>query len=278
MATLNLGRVRPVYRGEWNAETADYRAYDWVNCNGAAYLALKDVPAGYEPDSQPEFWTLFGARGEPGADGAPGPVGPQGPAGVDGRDGADGARGPQGEQGEKGDPGPQGPAGPQGPQGPAVPLSNSVTSTSESDAASSLAVKTAYDKGVEALTTAQAAAQPADIAALSTRVDSAQATAEAAQAAANTAQATASEANADSGVGAGVYGPGADAAPAHGQTFNVPYFAVNAKGKVTAAATRTVWMPGAVHCTHCTHCGYCTHCAYCTYCTYCNCTNRSGWC
>ena len=149
MPTLNLGQVRPVVRGEWNSETADYKAYDVVVFNGSAYLGLKDVPAGYEPDSQPAYWVLFGAKGDRGEKGDAGPKGEQGPAGADGHDGADGIQGPQGPQGEPGQDGAQGPEGPQGPPGPAVPLSNSVTSTSETDAASSLAVKTAYDKAVE---------------------------------------------------------------------------------------------------------------------------------
>ena len=72
-------------------------------------------------------------------------VGPQGPQGK---------QGIQGIQGEKGEQGEQGPQGKEGPQGPAVPLSDSVTSTSHTDAASSYAVKQAYDKGNSALTKA----------------------------------------------------------------------------------------------------------------------------
>ena len=72
-------------------------------------------------------------------------VGPQGPQGE---------QGIQGIQGVKGDTGAQGPQGDPGPQGPAVPLSDSVTSTSHTDAASSYAVKQAYDKGNSALTKA----------------------------------------------------------------------------------------------------------------------------
>ena len=55
MPTLNLGKVRPVYKGTWDADTT-YEAYDWVLYNGAAYIAITDAPAGYQPDSQAEVW------------------------------------------------------------------------------------------------------------------------------------------------------------------------------------------------------------------------------
>lgn len=138
MPTLNLGQVRPVYRGAWNSIDT-YVAYDFVIYNGSAYLALKDVPANYEPPSQTEYWVLFGAKGEPGE------------PGEDGVDGAQGERGPSPAYRWDGTflsiQNPDGTWPDQGIdlQGPAVPLSNSVTSTSETDAASSKAVKIAYD-------------------------------------------------------------------------------------------------------------------------------------
>ena len=138
MPTLNLGQVRPVYRGAWNSIDT-YVAYDFVIYNGSAYLALKDVPANYEPPSQTEYWVLFGAKGDPGT------------PGVDGEDGAQGEPGPSPAYRWDGTflsiQNPDGTFPDQGVnlQGPAVPLSNSVTSTSETDAASSKAVKTAYD-------------------------------------------------------------------------------------------------------------------------------------
>lgn len=144
MPTLNLGQVRPVYRGAWNSIDT-YSAYDFVIYNGSAYLALKDVPANYEPPSQTEYWVLFGAKGEPGAPGA------------DGENGAQGERGPSPAYRWDGTflsiQNPDGTWPDQGIdlQGPAVPLSNSVTSTSETDAASSKAVKTAYDLASAAL-------------------------------------------------------------------------------------------------------------------------------
>ena len=48
---------------------------------------------------------------------------------------------------------------------------------------------------------------------------------------------------ANSGVTAGSYGPSANATPGYGATFNVPYITVDAKGKVTAASTKTVKIP-----------------------------------
>ena len=48
---------------------------------------------------------------------------------------------------------------------------------------------------------------------------------------------------ANSGVSAGNYGPTGNASPGSGGTFSVPYFTVDAKGRVTAAATRTITMP-----------------------------------
>lgn len=48
---------------------------------------------------------------------------------------------------------------------------------------------------------------------------------------------------ANSGVTAGSYGPSANATPGYGNTFNVPYVTVDAKGRVTAASTKTVKIP-----------------------------------
>lgn len=47
----------------------------------------------------------------------------------------------------------------------------------------------------------------------------------------------------DSGVTANSYGPSTNATPAHGETFSVPYFTVNAQGHVTAASTKTITLP-----------------------------------
>ena len=48
---------------------------------------------------------------------------------------------------------------------------------------------------------------------------------------------------ANSGVTAGSYGPSANASPAHGGTFSVPYITFDAKGRATAASTKTITLP-----------------------------------
>ena len=47
----------------------------------------------------------------------------------------------------------------------------------------------------------------------------------------------------NSGVTAGSYGQAENASPGHGKTFSVPYITVDAKGRVTAASTRTITLP-----------------------------------
>ena len=147
MPTLNLGKVRPVYKGVYDTGTA-YTVLDRVLFEGTVYECVADAPAGTgpQPDEDTAFWVRIGAQGakgekgdtgpqgpegpqgqqgEPGPQGPQGPQGdtgpqgPQGPAGADGKDGVDGPQGPQGPKGDKGDKGDTGATGPQGPQGPA---------------------------------------------------------------------------------------------------------------------------------------------------------------
>lgn len=136
MTTLNLGRVRPVWKGDW-VSTATYLAFDFVRyTDGNVYLAVQDVPANYIPSSQTAYWVLFGAKGgkgDKGSAGSAGATGSQGPRGVtftpavsaegdlswtnDGNlsnPGTVNIRGPRGLQGVAGS---QGPAGPTGPAG-----------------------------------------------------------------------------------------------------------------------------------------------------------------
>lgn len=136
MTTLNLGRVRPVWKGDWTS-TATYLAFDFVRyTDGNVYLAVQDVPANYIPSSQSDYWVLFGAKGDVGSQGpsgSPGGTGSQGPRGVtftpavsadgdlswtnDGslsNPGTVNIRGPRGLQGVAGSQGPAGPAGPAG--------------------------------------------------------------------------------------------------------------------------------------------------------------------
>lgn len=85
MTTLNLGRVRPVWKGDWTS-TATYLAFDFVRyTDGNVYLAVQDVPANYIPSSQTSYWVLFGGKGDKGdtgSAGSQGPAGPTGPAGT----------------------------------------------------------------------------------------------------------------------------------------------------------------------------------------------------
>lgn len=142
MPSMTLGRVRPVFQGEYSSAKA-YVVLDRVTLNGEVWECVKDAPAGTAPqDNSSTFWVKIGAKGPQGerglqgiqgpagADGAkgdPGDTGPQGPQGIQGEKGDSGDTGPRGPAGKKGDTGPQGPAGPkgnpgiqgaEGPQGP----------------------------------------------------------------------------------------------------------------------------------------------------------------
>ena len=142
MPSMTLGRVRPVFQGEYSSAKA-YVVLDRVTLNGEVWECVKDAPAGTAPqDNSSTFWVKIGAKGPQGkrglqgiqgpagADGAkgdPGDTGPQGPQGIQGEKGDTGDIGPQGPAGEKGEPGPQGEPGPkgdpgiQGPEGPQGP-------------------------------------------------------------------------------------------------------------------------------------------------------------
>lgn len=190
MPTIKLGQVRPVYRGVWSEKTGDYVSYDWVRYNGAAYLALQDIPVKYEPDSQPDFWVLFGGKGEdgvPGADGAPGADGQDGAPGIPGIPGPEGPPGEQGLTGPVGEQGPTGPQGQQGPPGTMPSLVDSNTSTSTSQAPTANAVKLTRDEAWGWANAAQVAANGAQGTANTamTKADAAQGTANAALGAAN---------------------------------------------------------------------------------------------
>lgn len=183
MPTLNLGKVRPVYKGVYDTGTA-YSVLDRVLFEGTVYECVADAPAGTgpQPDEDTAFWVRIGAKGakgEKGDTGPQGPQGPQGPAGADGKDGVDGPQGPQGPKGDKGDKGdtgatgpqgpqgpagadgaigPQGPQGPQGPKGDTPPLTSSLTSTA-TDVALSAKAGNDLKKLVDAAQIAADAAQ-----------------------------------------------------------------------------------------------------------------------
>ena len=134
MPSLNLGRVRPVYQGDYDSGRG-YVALDYVAHNGSTWLAVRDIPAGVAPQANDTtYWVLFGEKGEKGDKGDTGATGPQGPPGADGADGVQGVKGdmpahkwtgtslafenPDGSYGTAVNLiGPQGPAGPEGADG-----------------------------------------------------------------------------------------------------------------------------------------------------------------
>ncbi len=172
-------------------------------------------------------------------------------------------------------------------------MEEGLTANAQATAAAHEAADAAQNMAEAAQTAAESAQSTADAAkteasdwtaskpGIVQRVDTLETEMDAVETAAANAQATANTANADSGVAAGSYGHPGNYAPAHGQGFYVPYFTVNAKGKVTGAMNAVITMPAAVHCTHCSYCTHCVHCSYCTYCancsSNCNCSD-GGWC
>lgn len=77
MARIKIGKVRPVNKGAYDSSLV-YEAYDYVLLNGSAWLALKLVPAGFVPGENPDYWVLFGAKGEKGEQGKQGIQGEKG--------------------------------------------------------------------------------------------------------------------------------------------------------------------------------------------------------
>ena len=154
---INIGRVRPVYRGAWNAAEM-YSYLNFVSHNRQIWQMIgSDYAVGDEPVENGETgislsgrWLLAGAKGADGTDGADGAKGEKGEQGIQGPQGIQGAtgstpahrwngtklqfdnpdgtagefvdlQGPQGVQGEQGPIGPRGETGPEGPTGPAGP-------------------------------------------------------------------------------------------------------------------------------------------------------------
>ena len=89
-----------------------YNHRDIVVYNGSQYYCIAEgFTATKSPDTDPDNWTLYLAKGQTGSTGVTGETGPQGPKGE---------TGPQGPQGPKGETGPQGPQGPKGDTGSAT--------------------------------------------------------------------------------------------------------------------------------------------------------------
>ena len=117
MGTIKIGRVRPVYKGDYSA-SASYVVLDRVKYNGSVWECVADAPAGTAPqDNASTYWVQIGAKGDKGDTGAQGPKGDQGDQGIQGVQGPEGPKGDKGDKGDTGDTGPTGPKGDKGDQG-----------------------------------------------------------------------------------------------------------------------------------------------------------------
>ena len=121
MPTINVGRVRPVYKGDYSS-SASYVVLDRVKYQGQIWECVADAPAGTAPqENAATYWVLLGVKGDKGDKGDTGAQGPKGDTGATGEQGPQGPEGPRGAtgaKGDKGDTGDTGPTGSQGPQGP----------------------------------------------------------------------------------------------------------------------------------------------------------------
>lgn len=96
MAKIKIGRVRPVYRGDYSASTA-YVVLDRVKHNGSIWECIADA-TGIEPQaSASTYWIEIGAKGDAGT---PGKNGLDGAKGADGAPGKDGTPGRDGTNGQ----------------------------------------------------------------------------------------------------------------------------------------------------------------------------------
>lgn len=115
MSKYNLGKVAPVYKGNYNSATS-YNELDIVFdiTSGRSFIAKKPVKGNSLPtvgNIENDYWGLVAENGKPGKKGEVGPAGPQG------KQGTMGPSGEQGPRGDKGETGPQGPIGENGPKG-----------------------------------------------------------------------------------------------------------------------------------------------------------------
>ncbi len=61
MATLNLGRLKPVFRSTWNSATA-YNVDDIVVRNNQSYISIQ-AGTNQDPATATAYWTLMAAKG-----------------------------------------------------------------------------------------------------------------------------------------------------------------------------------------------------------------------
>ena len=62
MATLNLGRIKPVFRGAYSGST-DYVVDDIVTSSGSSYICIQAHGAGTQAVNQTAYWTQMAAGG-----------------------------------------------------------------------------------------------------------------------------------------------------------------------------------------------------------------------
>ena len=79
MPTINVGRVRPLWKGAYDYQTA-YAFFDWVSYNGSSYIVIASSgsAAGILPTNT-TYWACIAEQGEIG------PIGPKGEDGDKGR-------------------------------------------------------------------------------------------------------------------------------------------------------------------------------------------------
>ena len=111
----NLGRVSPLWKGEWTPES-NCTEMDIYRHLGAAWVCLKDC-TGIEPGTNDYYWAPAVYDGQEGPQGPAGEVAAQGAEGAQGTQGSAGQDGSQGAQGTIGETGSQGADGTQGTQG-----------------------------------------------------------------------------------------------------------------------------------------------------------------
>ena len=115
MSKYNLGKVAPVYKGNYDSSTS-YNELDIVfdNTSGRSFIAKQAVNGNSLPTAgniENDYWGLVAEKGEPGEPGKVGPIGQQGkqgsmgPVGPQGPKGTPGEVGPKGDKGDKGEPG-----------------------------------------------------------------------------------------------------------------------------------------------------------------------------
>ena len=153
-----LGRIQPVYKGEYD-ETKAYGALDRVISDGILYECLVDAPAGTSL-ADTYYWNSLFSKGSEGDKGDKGPAGADASDGASGDEGATGAKGPIPSHKWEGTTifwndeitgtnlqGPQGAQGAKGDTGAIITLSTDpANDTSQTDPASSYSMKVICDK------------------------------------------------------------------------------------------------------------------------------------